>query len=250
MFDVNALGQVCLYFGAGICIGIAAIASGIAGGHTAGFTTKAMVRQPAVSDKLLQSMLISQAMRESSAIFALVVSMLLVFGGFLDTAVDYAKAFSFVAAGLAMGMGSLGPSLGMGYVGAEACEGIGRTPSQSMPVTTAMLLGQALSQTSSIFALVVALLVLYTVPSMSTDQSAFYQTMRSAALISAGLSVGIGTFGPGIGIGYVSGVANKMISRFREQSSIFMRTMFLGAAVTQSTAVYALVVSFLLIFID
>jgi len=247
---VQAFGQICLYFGAGLCIGISAICSGLAGGHTAGYTMRAMNRQPAVSGKLLQSMLISQAMRESSAIFSLVVSLLLVFGGFMDTAVDYVKAVSFIAAGLSMGIGSLGPSLGMGYVGAEACEGIGRTPSQSLSVTTSMLLGQALSQTSSIFALVVALLLLYTIPSFADNQTAGYQVLRSTALIGAALSVGLGTFGPGVGIGYVAGLANKMIARYKEQQGVLMRTMFLGAAVTQSTAVYGLVVAFLLIFLD
>jgi len=247
---IQAFGQICLYFGAGMCIGIAAITSGLAGGHTAGYTMSAIYRQRAVSDKLLQSMLISQAMRESSAIFSLVVSLLLVFGGFMDQATDWVKGISFIAAGISMGLGSVGPSLGMGYVGAEACQGIGRTPSQNLPVTTAMLLGQALSQTSAIFALVIALLLLYTVPSQAENQTALYQVFRSAALIGAALSVGFGTLGPGIGIGIVAGKANKMIARFKEQQSVLMRTMFLGAAVTQSTAVYGLVVAFLLIFID
>lgn len=241
--------KVALYLGAAVSTGVASISAGFGEGHTAAVTTKAMMRQPGARDVLVRSMLISQAVTESGAIFALVISLLLIFGGFLDEGVDLAKCFSFLAAGIAMGFGSVGPNFGSGYAGSQACDAIGRTPSQSVSVTTNMLIGQALSQTSAIFALVVSLLLLYTVPSVSENQDIVYQIIRACAFIGAALAIGFGTLGPGSGVGYVAGRANQMIARHKEQQSFFMRTMFLGAAVTESTAIYSLVVAFLLIFI-
>ena len=71
---------------------------------------------------------------------------------------------------------------------------------------------------------------------------------RSFALLGAGLAIGLGTIGPGIGIGTVAGRANDMLGRFPKQRANIMRTMFLGAAVSESTAIYSLVVSLLLLF--
>jgi F-type H+-transporting ATPase subunit c len=72
--------------------------------------------------------------------------------------------------------------------------------------------------------------------------------MKSTALLGAGLVIGFGTLGPGSGIGNVAGRANDMIGRYPAQRKTIMRTMFIGAAVSESTAIYSLVVSLLLIF--
>jgi len=240
--------NIALFLGAAISTGVASISAGFGEGHTAAYATKALSRQPGSGDVMLRSMLISQAITESGAIFALVVSLLMLFGGFLGSELDLAKAAAFLSAGIAMGFGCMGPNFGSGYAGAEACEGIGRSPSENIPITTNMLIGQALSQTSAIFALVVSLLLIYTVPRMSENQEISYQVTRAAAFLGAAIVIGLGTLGPGSGIGYVAGKANKMIARYKGHQPLFMRTMFLGAAVTESTAIYSLVIAFLLIF--
>ena len=72
--------------------------------------------------------------------------------------------------------------------------------------------------------------------------------LKSVAFLSAGLAIGLGTLGPGSGIGNVAAKANDMIGRYPRNRFKTIRAMFLGAAVTQSTAIYSLVISFLLIF--
>ena len=243
------LARAFIFLGAGISTGVSSISAGFGEGQTAAYAMRALERQPGARDVLLRSMLISQAVTESGAIFALVVSLLLLFGGYLGDTIDLAKAAALLAAGIAMGFGSTGPNFGSGYAGSESVEGIGRVPSENLPVTTSMLIGQALSQTSAIFALVVALLLVYTVPRMSEVQDLGYQVMRAFAFIAAALSIGFGTIGPASGVGFVAGRSARNIARNKESQSLSMRTMFLGAAVTESTAIYALVVAFLLIFI-
>ena len=130
----------------------------------------------------------------------------------------------------------------------QACSVISRLPKESNKVTTNMLIGQALAQTDAIFALVVSLLLLYSIPNPAITTSLGQYAVKVSAFLGASLAIGLGTLGPGIGIGYVTGRASNMLGRFPRERGIITRTMFLGAAVSESTAIYALVIAFLLIF--
>lgn len=72
--------------------------------------------------------------------------------------------------------------------------------------------------------------------------------VRMSALLGAGFAMGIGTLGPGLGEGYAAGKACEGVSRRPDQAALITRTMLIGQAVTESTAIYALVVALLLIF--
>jgi F-type H+-transporting ATPase subunit c len=73
--------------------------------------------------------------------------------------------------------------------------------------------------------------------------------MQIPAFISAGLCMGLGAMGPGFGLGLAAGHACEAIARNPETSTIILRNMLIGQAVTESTGIYALVVSLLLIFV-
>ena len=75
--------------GAGLAMGLGAIGSAIGEGYAAGCALEGMARQPKVRDLLTRDMLIGQAIAETPGIFALVVSVLLIFvvedtGWFVD----------------------------------------------------------------------------------------------------------------------------------------------------------------------
>ncbi len=72
-----------------------------------------------------------------------------------------AKAAALLGAGICMGIGALGPGLGEGYVAGKACEGIARSPENSALLTRTMLLGQAVSESTGIYSLVIALLLIF-----------------------------------------------------------------------------------------
>ena len=240
--------QICAFLGAGIGVGIASVTSGVGTGIIADQATLALMKQPKAYDKLFSTMLIGQAATGTGGIFSLVVALLLLFGGFDQGVVHLHRAAAMLAAGLAVGLGAVGPALGAGYSGGEACKAIGRQPRHSNILMGNMLIGQALSQSSSIFALVVSLLLIFSTPMVISDPTTANIVMKFVAYIGAGLSIGLGTLGPGSGIGFVAGKANDGIGRFPNERANVIRTMFLGAAVSESTAIYALVISFLLIF--
>ena len=240
--------QIAAFLGAGISVGVGAITTGIGSGIIAGEGAYGIVKQPKANDQLFRTMLIGQAAAQTAGIFALVISMLLIYGRSDAPEGGWYKAAAYLAAGMAMGLGSIGPSLGAGFAGGQACKSVARMPKHGNAIMGNMLIGQALSQTSAIFALVVAFLLMYSIPNQPEGITTGRILVKSMGLIGAGLSIGLGTLGPGTGIGFVAGKASDSMGRFPDQKSNIMRTMFLGAAVSESTAIYALVISFLLIF--
>ena len=58
----------------------------------------------------------------------------------------------------------LGPGIGEGYCGGKAVEAIGRQPEASGAVTKQMIIGDALAETTGIYSLIVALLLMYANP--------------------------------------------------------------------------------------
>jgi len=71
---------------------------------------------------------------------------------------------------------------------------------------------------------------------------------RAAALLGAGICMGLGALGPGVGEGFVAGKACEGIAKSAENASLITRTMLVGQAVSESTGIYSLVIALLLIF--
>jgi F-type H+-transporting ATPase subunit c len=79
---------------------------------------------------------------------------------------------------------------------------------------------------------------------MNIDSQAFVSGM---AAIGAGLAA-IGCLGGGIGTGNAAGKAVEGVSRQPEASGKIISTMVVGAAFSEATSIYALLVALLLIF--
>ena len=70
-----------------------------------------------------------------------------------------------------------------------------------------------------------------------------------ARLLGAGLAVGLGAIGPGIGIGLIGWGAMNALGRNPEARGAIMTNMILSIAFAEAVAIYALVVAILLIFV-
>jgi F-type H+-transporting ATPase subunit c len=68
-------------------------------------------------------------------------------------------------------------------------------------------------------------------------------------LIAAALAIGLGAIGPGIAIGLIGGRATEAMGRNPEAESTIRNTMILAIVFAESVALYALVVSLMLLFI-
>jgi F-type H+-transporting ATPase subunit c len=229
-------------FGAGICMGAGAIGSGIGSGFPAGEACFGMARQPSVSNRLTTNMLIGSAVCQTPAIFSMVVALMLIFMNFGNSPLTPTWA-ALIGAGISTGFAAIGSGLGGGLAAGACCEGLARNPETSGRLTTTMLVGQAVSQTPSIFGLLVSFVLMFKAFPESATLSA------AMALLGAGISMGFGGLGPGLGNGFTAQGAVKWVSRNIEAAGELMRTMLVGQAVSQSTAIYAMVISLVLIFV-
>lgn len=72
--------------------------------------------------------------------------------------------------------------------------------------------------------------------------------MEDSKYLAAGLAVGLGAIGPGIGEGIAASRALEAIGRNPEASSKIVPLMFASMAVAESTAIYALVIALIILF--
>ena len=97
--------KICALLGAGLAIGLGAIGSAIGEGLIAMKAVQSLGKQPQAGGKILRIMIIAQAITETAAIFALVISLLLLFGNHEGATI--AKAYSLLAAGITIGFGTI-----------------------------------------------------------------------------------------------------------------------------------------------
>ena len=74
-----------------------------------------------------------------------------------------------LGAGISIGIGALGPGIGEGHAVAKACEAIGRQPESKSDVTSTLIMGCALAETTGLYALIIALLLILLAPGRFVD---------------------------------------------------------------------------------
>lgn len=152
---------------------------------------------------------------------------------------------SAIAAGLAMGAG-IGPGIGQGFAAGKAAESAGNHPESTRQATLVMLLGAAVAETSGIFALVIAIIMLFANPLVGREGIAIVLT---GSALGAGLAM-IAGIGPGIGQGFAAGKSAEAVGKRPKLQSSIIRTMLLGQAVAQTTGIYALIIALILLFVN
>ena len=74
-----------------------------------------------------------------------------------------AEGAKYLAAGLAIALGVVGPGVGIGILGAGAMGAIGRNPEAAGAITTNMILAIAFAEALGIYSLIVAVILLFVV---------------------------------------------------------------------------------------
>ncbi|HAR63985.1 MAG: ATP synthase F0 subunit C [Candidatus Margulisiibacteriota bacterium] len=79
------------------------------------------------------------------------------------TGPELIRVAALLGAGIAMGIGAIGAGLSEGYAAAKACESVAKRPDQANIITRTMLIGQAVTESNSIYALIIALILIFVV---------------------------------------------------------------------------------------
>ncbi len=72
-------------------------------------------------------------------------------------------ACSAIGAGIAM-IAGVGPGIGQGYAAGQAASAVGRNPGAKSDITSTMLLGQAVAETTGLYGLAIAFILLFANP--------------------------------------------------------------------------------------
>ena len=73
-----------------------------------------------------------------------------------------ADAAKLIGTALAIGLGAIGPGIGIGLIGGGAMEAIGRNPEAESTIRTNMILAIAFAEAVAIYAIVFALIIKFT----------------------------------------------------------------------------------------
>ena len=93
----------------------------------------------------------------------------------LELAIGIILGCCALGAGIAM-IAGIGPGIGEGEAVAHACDAIGRQPEAKGAVTSTMIMGCAIAETTGLYALVVAILLIFVAPNI------FVNVLTSALL--------------------------------------------------------------------
>ncbi len=144
--------------------------------------------------------------------------------------------------GIAIGFGAIGAAIGEGYTAGRPLAAISRNPQISGDIFKTMLVGQAMAESASIFRAGRR----HDLAVLEYFHARAYVTV--AALLAAGLSMGFGAIGAGVGSGMPGGAACIGMARQPAMQGRLTTNMLIGSAVCQTPAIFALVVSFMLLF--
>lgn len=74
------------------------------------------------------------------------------------------------------------------------------------------------------------------------------ETVAMASIFTAGLTIGIGSIGPALGEARAVAEALRAIAQQPDEANTITRTLFVSLALIESTAIYCLVISLILVF--
>lgn len=201
----------------------------------------AIERQPGARSDILRAHILGAALIEGSAIFGLLVAILLV--GWAPSGAIMLKS-AIAETGICIAMSVTCGILGVvsGFPITTACTSIARQPFMSQKIVSFMIMTQALIQTPLISALLVSAFIALQIPSLQT-------TIDGVRLLAAGMAIGLGCIGPTIGLALCAKNALQAISVSKKLYNKILSFTLLSEAIIETPVVFSLIISFLLIFL-
>ncbi|MBI1743712.1 hypothetical protein HYR54_11705 [Candidatus Acetothermia bacterium] len=162
---------------------------------------------------------------------------------------DLVTLSRFIGAAIAIGAGAIGAGVAWGLAAGDTTEALRTRPSHQRDLLRTMFVGGALAESSAIYALVIACLLIFVVPSSGNKgEINGADIILVAKYLGAACAIGFGAIGAATR-GTATGQAVLGVARQPFVQNTLLRTMIIGIAIAESTVIYALVVSILLIFV-
>jgi F0F1-type ATP synthase membrane subunit c/vacuolar-type H+-ATPase subunit K len=201
----------------------------------------AVSRQPFFAPTIVQFMLITLSLIQTPIIFGIITALFI--QGQSSSIQTIRDSLRLIASGLAIGLGSVGPAIGLATFAKTACAGIGINRKAYAKILPFTFISEAIIETPIIFAFVVAIILLVMIPNLNQEN-----IIDGIALFSAGLAIGLGTLGPGISSGRTAAAACEQIAWQPDLQATLSRVSMLAQGIIETCVIYAVLISFLLLF--
>jgi len=228
------------HLGMGFAIGLSALAISIASSFAVKAACESIARQPFFTQKIVTLMLLSQSIIGAPGIFAFIIALLI--RAQIAPDLSLAGGIKLLAAGLTIGVGSIGPSIGQGIFSSASCKAAGLNKSSFAKLLTFSLLSQAIIQTPVIFCLVIAITII-----IKPIVASLTPFVAAVSFFSPGFAMSVGSLGTAVAIGYAASKSCYYIALDTKHYPLHLRTSLLAQAIIQSAAIYALIVALVLI---
>lgn len=222
-------------------IGLPGFAVGILSGLPVQAASFAIARQPFSAQRITRFMLITQSLIQTPLLFALIIAFFIKKQSM--AAVITPDSLRILSSGIAIGLGALGPVVGLSYFASVACKSISVNPKIYPKIISFTLISESIVETPIIFAFIVANLLLFRMGPITDPDS-----IKGIASLAAALAIGIGTTGAGVSSGVLASSACHQIALYPELHMVLSRLSIFGQALIESCVIYAALISFGLIF--
>lgn len=226
-------------FGIALAMGISGFCVGIASSLPAQAACLSIARQPFMHTKILNLMLITQTLIMTPNIFGFIISLLIKSN--LAATQTLETAMQLFASGFSIGVGCIGPAIGLSLFAYAACTAIGVNKNSFSKIVPFTFISEAIIETPLIFALLVSLFIITT----NMDGVSF---LKAFSMLCAAICIGICTISTGINAGRIGSESCKQIALNLNQYSALSKTTMLALAMLDTFAIYGLLVSMMLLF--
>jgi F-type H+-transporting ATPase subunit c len=225
----------------GICVstGIAALSSGIASSMVVKTSAESISRQPYFASKIITLMILAQSIIEAPVIFVFVISFIIKSN--MSDMITTFDGIKYMSSSIAVSLGSIGTAIGQSIFAYTSCQSVGMNKNAYNKIFPFSLISQALIETPMILCLLISFLIIYTQVSINI------LTLQSIIFIVAAITIGFGSIGPAIGIGYATSKSCHKIASNPDSYLVLSKITLLVVAFVESAIVYAMIVSLILL---
>lgn len=221
-------------------MGITGLVIGLASALPAQAACHAVARQPFFGHRISGFMLMTQVLIQTPMISAFLVSLFIqAQSGSATTITD---SLRLIASGLCVGLGSIGPAIGLSTFSKAAVNSLGRNTKAYDKLLSFTFISEALIETPVIFCLIISITLLFIVPHAPTDNP-----IDGIIFLAAALCTGLGTLGAGISSGATAAAACTQIGNNPDAYNILSRTSILAQSLIETMVLYTVILSLLMI---
>lgn len=221
-------------------MGITGLAIGFASSLPAQAACDAVARQPFFSHKISTFMLMTQILIQTPMISAFLVSLFI--QGQSAAAITMNDNLRLIASGLCVGLGSIGPAIGLSTFAKAAITSLGKNNKSYDKLLSFAFMSEALIETPVIFCLIIAIMLLFVVPYTKINND-----IDGIIFLAAGLCTGLGALGTGTSSGKIAAAAATQIGNNPGSYNALSRTSLLAQTLVETIVLYTVILSLLMI---